>query len=204
MRLVIASNNKNKVREIREILGHRFDDVLSMRDAGVSPDTVEDADSFLGNARKKALEASLLLPDDAVLADDSGLCVDALGGAPGVYSARYAGEGHDDAANRRKLLEALDGVPYEKRDAHFACAMVLARGGKSVAEAVGRVNGRILFDERGENGFGYDSLFFYEPFGLAFAEIDAERKNAVSHRHNALMLLLAVLDADAEDAGKAE
>lgn len=196
MRLVIASNNKHKIREIEEILGHRFDTVLSMREAGLELDVLEDADSFLGNARKKAIEASLLLPGDAVLADDSGLCVDALGGAPGVYSARYAGEGHDDAANREKLLEALDGVPEEERGAHFACAMVLAKDGRSLVEAVGKVEGSILFEERGENGFGYDSLFFYKPYGLSFAEIDAERKNAVSHRHNALMLLLSALDSE--------
>ncbi|MBR0157005.1 MAG: RdgB/HAM1 family non-canonical purine NTP pyrophosphatase [Clostridia bacterium] len=196
MRLIIASNNKNKVREIREILGCRFDEVLSMREAGIELDVVEDADSFLGNAEKKALETAALLPGDAVLADDSGLCVDALGGAPGVYSARYAGEGHDDAANRKKLLEALEGVPEEKRGAHFACAMALVSDGKIIAEAVGKVEGRILFEEIGENGFGYDSLFYYEPYGLSFAEIDAERKNAVSHRHNALTLLLAALDAE--------
>lgn len=196
MRLVIASNNKNKVREIREILGHRFDDVVSMRDAGIELDVTEDADSFLGNAEKKALETAALLPGDAVLADDSGLCVDALGGAPGVYSARYAGEGHDDAANRKKLLEALDGVPEEKRGAHFACAMALVSDGKIIAEAVGKVEGRILFEEVGENGFGYDSLFYYEPYGLSFAQIDAERKNAVSHRRNALALLLSMLDAE--------
>ncbi len=196
MRLIIASNNKNKVREIREILGCRFDEVLSMREAGIELDVVEDADSFLGNAEKKALETAALLPGDAVLADDSGLCVDALGGAPGVYSARYAGEGHDDAANRKKLLEALEGVPEEKRGAHFACAMALVSDGKIIAEAVGKVEGMILFEEIGENGFGYDSLFYYEPYGLSFAEIDAERKNAVSHRHNALTLLLAALDAE--------
>ena len=196
MRLSIASNNKNKVREIREILGCRFDEVLSMREAGIELDVAEDADSFLGNAEKKALETAALLPGDAVLADDSGLCVDALGGAPGVYSARYAGEGHDDAANRKKLLEALEGVPEEKRGAHFACAMALVSDGKIIAEAVGKVEGRILFEEIGENGFGYDSLFYYEPYGLSFAEIDAERKNAVSHRHNALTLLLAALDAE--------
>ncbi len=196
MRLIIASNNKNKVREIREILGCRFDEVLSMREAGIELDVVEDADSFLGNAEKKALETAALLPGDAVLADDSGLCVDALGGAPGVYSARYAGEGHDDAANRKQLLEALEGVPEEKRGAHFACAMALVSDGKIIAEAVGKVEGRILFEEIGENGFGYDSLFYYEPYGLSFAEIDAERKNAVSHRHNALTLLLAALDAE--------
>ncbi|MDD6017836.1 MAG: RdgB/HAM1 family non-canonical purine NTP pyrophosphatase [Clostridiales bacterium] len=193
MRLVIASNNKNKVREIKEILGDRFDAVIPMREAGIELDVVEDADSFMGNARKKAVEAAALLPDDAVLADDSGLCVDALGGAPGVYSARYAGEGHDDAANRKKLLEALRDVPFPERNAHFACAMVLLRPGCGEINAYGRVDGKILFEERGENGFGYDSLFLYEPENLSFAEIDAERKNAVSHRRNALMLVLAAL-----------
>ncbi len=193
MRLVIASNNKNKVREIKEILGDRFDAVIPMREAGIELDVVEDADSFMDNARKKAVEAAALLPDDAVLADDSGLCVDALGGAPGVYSARYAGEGHDDAANRKKLLEALSDVPFSERNAHFACAMVLIRPGCGEINAYGRVDGKILFEERGENGFGYDSLFLYEPENLSFAEIDAERKNAVSHRRNALMLVLAAL-----------
>lgn len=196
MRLIIASNNKNKIAEIRQILGARFETVLSLRDAGIELETVEDADSFLGNARKKALEALELAAGDAVLADDSGLCVDALGGAPGVYSARYAGEGHDDALNRKKLLEELDGVPFDKRGAHFACAMVLARRGKPEIEAVGRVYGKILTEERGENGFGYDPLFYYEPDSSSFAEISSERKNAVSHRRNALMLLLAALDAE--------
>ena len=194
MRLVIASNNKNKVREIKEILGDRFDAVIPMREAGIELDVVEDADSFMGNARKKAVEAAALLPDDAVLADDSGLCVDALGGAPGVYSARYAGEGHDDAANRKKLLEALSDVPFSERNAHFACAMVLIRPGCGEINAYGRVDGKIMFEERGENGFGYDSLFLYEPENLSFAEIDAESKNAFSHRRNALMLVLASLN----------
>ena len=127
------------------------------------------------------------------LADDSGLCVDALNGAPGVYSARFAGEGHDDAANRAKLFAELRDVPAERRTAHFACAMVLVRPGEPNIEVVGRVDGRILFEERGENGFGYDNMFLYEPFGLSFAEIDAERKNGVSHRRRALELVLDAL-----------
>lgn len=196
MRLVIASNNANKIREIEQILGSRFDEVVSMRTAGLELDVLEDADTFMGNAEKKAVEAARLLPGDAVLADDSGLCVDALGGAPGVYSARYANDGHDDAANRAKLLETMKDVPFERRDAHFACAMVLIHPEKGKLTAYGRVNGKILNEEIGENGFGYDSLFLYEPDGLSFAQIDAQRKNAISHRHNALMLLLFALGED--------
>ena len=115
MRLIIASNNKNKIREIKEILGDRFEEIVSMREAGIE---LEDADSFIGNARKKAEETAKLCPQDAVLADDSGLCVDALNGAPGVYSARFAGEGHDDAANRTKLFAELRDVPAEMRILH--------------------------------------------------------------------------------------
>lgn len=196
MRLIIASNNKNKITEIRQILGGRFENVLSLEDAGIKLNTVEDAPSFLGNARKKALEALALLPDDAVLADDSGLCVDALGGAPGIYSARFAGEGHDDALNRKKLLDEMKNVPEGERGAHFACAMALARSGRSVVEAVGRVHGSILFEERGENGFGYDSLFYYGPYAQSFAEISPDLKNSVSHRRNALAMLAAALDME--------
>ena len=119
MRLIIASNNKNKIREIKEILGDKFEEIVSMREAGIELDVKEDADAFIGNARKKAEETAKLCPQDAVLADDSGLCVDALNGAPGVYSARFAGEGHDDAANRAKLFAELRDVPAERRTAHL-------------------------------------------------------------------------------------
>ena len=193
MKLIIASNNAGKIREIKEILGSHFDAVLSAREAGANIDPEENANSFMGNALIKAKAYAELFPDDAVLADDSGLCVDALNGAPGIYSARFAGEGHNDEANKKKLLEEMKDVPFEKRDAHFACAMALVRGGKADIEALGRVDGKIMFTERGENGFGYDPLFLYEPAGLSFAEMDAESKNAVSHRHNALMLVLAAL-----------
>ena len=201
MKLIIASNNKHKIEEIKAMLGVRFDVVQGMREAGLELEVDENAETLEGNAEKKAAEVLALADSmgiigngDAVLADDTGLLVDALGGAPGVRSARYATDGHDDAANRRKLLYALAGVPTRKRGAHFATAMVLKIKGEPDIEATGRVFGVITEEERGENGFGYDSLFFYEPMGKTFAEMDAEEKNAVSHRKNALALVLAALN----------
>lgn len=200
MKLIIASNNRHKIEEIKAMLGVRFDRVMGQREAGLELEVDENAETLEGNARKKAEEVfaladsmGLLEEGDAVLADDTGLLVDALNGAPGVHSARYATDGHDDAANREKLLENLMGVPEEKRGAHFATAMVLKRKGEPDIEATGRVFGRITEDERGDNGFGYDSLFYYEPMGRTFAELDAEEKNTVSHRKNALALVLAAL-----------
>lgn len=201
MKLIIASNNRHKISEIRAMLGARFEQVLGMAEAGLIVDVDEDRPTLEGNARKKAEEifaaadaAGLLSPGDGILADDTGLLVDALDGAPGVRSARYATEGHDDAANRAKLLFELYGLPFEKRGAHFATAMVLIRKDEPDIEAVGRVYGFITEDERGEGGFGYDSLFFYEPAGKTFAEMDADEKNGVSHRRNALAMVLAALE----------
>lgn len=195
MKLVIASNNAHKIREIKEILGSKFDETLSMREAGIELEVEENADTLIGNARLKAEAVLALAGDSAVLADDTGLLVDALNGAPGVYSARYAGDAHNDAANREKLLRELEGVPSENRGAHFDCAMVLLRKGFGEIAAVGRVDGRIIEHELGDNGFGYDSLFLYEPEGVTFAQMDPERKNTVSHRRNALLLVLAALEA---------
>ena len=201
MKLIIASNNRHKIEEIKAMLGVRFDVVQGMREAGLELEVDENAETLEGNAEKKAAEVFALADSmgiigngDAVLADDTGLLVDALGGAPGVRSARYATDGHDDAANRRKLLYALAGVPTRKRGAHFATAMVLKIKGEPDIEATGRVFGVITEEERGEHGFGYDSLFFYEPMGKTFAEMDADEKNAVSHRKNALALVLAALN----------
>lgn len=200
MKLIIASNNKHKIEEIKAILGVRFDTVLGMREAGLELEVEENAETLEGNAEKKASEVfaladslGILENGDAVLADDTGLLVDALNGAPGVRSARYATEGHDDAANRKKLLENMSAVPEALRGAHFATAMVLARKGEPDIEATGRVFGRITREEHGEHGFGYDSLFYYEPAGRTFAEMEAEEKNLVSHRKNALELVLAAL-----------
>ena len=200
MKLIIASNNKHKIEEIKAMLGVRFETVMGQREAGLELEVDENAETLEGNARKKADEVfaladsmGLLENGDAVLADDTGLLVDALNGAPGVHSARYATEGHDDAANREKLLYEMRSVPEEARGAHFATAMVLKIKGEKDIEATGRVFGRITREEAGENGFGYDPLFFYEPFGKTFAEMTAEEKNTVSHRKNALALVLAAL-----------
>ena len=196
MKLIIASNNAHKVSEIKAILGCFYDEILSLREAGIDMDVVEDADTFEGNALKKAREVFAVADADAVLSDDSGLMVDALGGAPGVYSARYAGEGHDDAANNAKLLDALKDVPGEKRTARIRTSVALIRRGMPAVTADGSVEGVILHSPQGENGFGYDPLFYYEPLKKSFAQLTPEEKNSVSHRRRALESLCDKLRAE--------
>lgn len=196
MKLIIASNNAHKVREIKEILGDYFSDILSLKEAGISIDVEEDGQTFEQNALKKAQEVLAVSGADAALSDDSGLMVDALGGAPGVYSARFAGEGHDDAANNKKLIEMLQTVNDAERTARFVSAVALVRKGKEAIVCRGTVEGKMLREPRGDNGFGYDPLFYYEPAGLTFAQMDAESKNAVSHRKRALDKLKAALEAE--------
>lgn len=196
MKLIIASNNAHKVSEIKAILGCFYDEILSLREAGIDMDVVEDANTFEGNALKKAREVFAVADADAVLSDDSGLMVDALGGAPGVYSARYAGEGHDDAANNAKLLDALKDVPGEKRTARFHTSVALIRRGMPAVTADGSVEGVILRSPQGENGFGYDPLFYYEPLKKSFAQLTPEEKNSVSHRRCALESLCDKLRAE--------
>ncbi|MBQ3132213.1 MAG: XTP/dITP diphosphatase [Clostridia bacterium] len=196
MKLIIASNNAHKVTEIKAILGDFYEQILSLRDAGIKIDVEEDADTFEGNALKKASEIFDAVDADAVLSDDSGLEVDALGGAPGVYSARYAGEGHDDAANNAKILENMKEVADEKRTCRFVSAVALVRRDKQPIVVRGTVEGMLLRADQGANGFGYDPLFFYEPFNKSFAELTAEEKNTVSHRKNALEALRAVLEQE--------
>ena len=197
MKLLLATNNAHKAREIREILKDSYAEILTMREAGVELEVVEDGSTFRENALKKAEETLAYTGDrfDAVLADDSGLCVDALNGAPGVYSARFS-EAHNDAANNRKLIALLQDVPFERRTARFCCCIALARRGREPIVVQGEVEGTILFESRGENGFGYDPYFYYEPFGKSFAELSAEEKNAVSHRKRALTLLKEALDVE--------
>ena len=193
MKLILASNNAHKLVEIRAILGGKFDEILSMREAGIVHETVEDGSTFLENAEKKAREI-MEISGCSALADDSGLCVDARGGAPGIYSARYAGEHGDDKANNRKLLREMEGV--EDRRAHFACAMVLVRPDGSVVRAEGRMDGVIAFEEAGENGFGYDPLFYLPERGCTSAQLSPEEKNAISHRGNALHALVKKLQEE--------
>ncbi len=190
MKLIIASNNAHKLVEIRAILGDEFEEILSMAEAGIDHETVEDGSTFLENAEKKAREI-MEISGCCALADDSGLCVEALGGAPGIYSARFSGVHGDDAANRRKLLEVLQGV--EDRRAHFACAMVLVRPDGSVVRAEGRMDGVIAHEEAGIYGFGYDSLFYLPERGCTNAQLLPEEKNAISHRARALHALVAKL-----------
>ena len=194
MKLIIASNNKHKIREIKEILGSRFDLIYSISEAGIDHETVEDGSTFMENARKKAHEIAQISGCPA-LADDSGISVDALDGAPGIYSARFAGEngGHgDDEANNDLLLERLRGVT--NRGAHYTCAMVIAYPDGSEVCAEGYMYGEILHERHGTGGFGYDPLFKPEGYSVSVGEITEEEKNRISHRSRALALLLEKLN----------
>ncbi len=190
MKLAIATNNQHKLQEIRAILGDSFEELLSLKDLGIDVDVEETGSTLEENALIKA-RAILALSGIATLADDTGLMVDALNGAPGVYSARYAGEEHDDAKNRALLLKNLDGV--KDRSAHFATVIALCYPDGKTLTASGRVNGEILLSERGTEGFGYDSLFFSTELGKTFAEATQAEKNSVSHRGRALRAMLELV-----------
>jgi XTP/dITP diphosphohydrolase len=181
--VLLATGNRHKTREIRALLGDEWtvDDLSSHPDW---PETPETGATFAENAALKAVAASLRAPGVLVLADDSGLEVDALGGAPGVYSARYAGPAADDAANRRKLLAELvnRGAFGERPVARFRCHIALARGGSWLAGFDGTVEGVIAPAERGAGGFGYDALFIPRGYEQTFGELPPEVKNRLSHR----------------------
>ena len=198
MKLLIASNNAHKVREIEEILSDYFDEMVTLREAGLVIDVVEDGKTFRENAVKKARETLEKSGFDAALADDSGLCVDALDGAPGVYSARFAGEECNDEKNNDKLLELMDGVPYEKRTAHFVSVVTLVYPDGEILSGTGECPGHLLTERRGNGGFGYDPLFLSDELNKTFAEIEMEEKNTVSHRARALAKLGELLKARQE------
>lgn len=187
-RLVIASNNAHKVREIKAILAGRFSEILSMGEAGLTLEVEETGETFRENAVLKA-RAVAAAAGSFALADDSGLCVDALGGGPGVYSARYSGGG--DGANNRKLMREMAG--QRDRKARYVCAIALAGPDGSLVTAEGRCEGRIGYEPKGEQGFGYDPLFIVDEYGCAMAELPDEVKNGISHRRRALDGLLMKL-----------
>ena len=191
--LILASNNFGKLRELRAMLSDRFD-VRSMREVGIDAEIEETGDTFEANALIKA-RTLMEMTRCAALADDSGLCVDQLGGRPGVYSARFSGVHGDDEANNRCLLEALSSLP-EPHPAHYGAAIALCRPGREPVVVYGRCEGRIIDEYRGDNGFGYDPLFLSDDLGVTFAEADPEAKNAVSHRARAIQALLKALEAE--------
>lgn len=194
--VVIASNNAHKIDEIRAALDFEGWEFASLKEAGVASDPEENAETFEGNARIKA-RAAHEVSGRAVLADDSGLEVDALQGEPGVRSARYAGVHGDDAANNRKLLEKLAGIPDAERTARFVCALVFVDEDGTELTARGTVEGRIGYEEKGTEGFGYDPLFLPDDFGgsRTFAEVSQSEKTAISHRGRALNDLKVQIEA---------
>lgn len=195
---VLASHNAHKLAEIRAILADEFDKVLSLKDVGIEVDIDETGTTFEQNAYIKAKAIADLLPGYAVIADDSGLCVPCLGGAPGVYSARYAGEVCDDHANNRLLLHNLherEKTLPRDRNAYFVSAVVLLFPDGRYISGEGRVDGTILDEYRGKGGFGYDPLFLCTELNKTFAEATAGEKNSVSHRARALAALKRKLHA---------
>ena len=192
--LVLSSGNKHKIKEIKNILKDMPFDVISKNDMGFEDfDVVEDGDTLEENALKKALELKRHI-NGIIIADDTGLYVDALDGDPGVYSARYAGEPVSYAANNKLLLKNLKDIPLEKRTAEFktVIAVVLENGESFMAEGV--CKGKIAFEPRGENGFGYDPLFIVDGTDKTFSEMTDEEKNNISHRANALLNLREKLE----------
>ena len=202
LKLVLASRNKKKIAELETLLGAISSkvQVLSLDDIGFTDDIVEDGDSFAANSLIKASVPARL--GYIGVADDSGLAVDALDGAPGVYSARYSGEGAGDGENNKKLLAALADVPDEKRTARFCTVVTCAFPDGTNFQVEGVCEGRILHAPAGEGGFGYDPLFYYEPFGKSFAELTADEKNAVSHRGKAMRAFVSRLTEYIENNGE--
>ncbi|MCB2228806.1 MAG: XTP/dITP diphosphatase [Desulfarculaceae bacterium] len=185
MQLVLASGNKGKLAEIKAMCAPMGIEVVTAAELGFTEDVPETGDTFEDNARLKAVAVSQALGRPA-LADDSGLVVAALEGAPGVHSARYAGGHADDAANNAKLLAAMEGVPVDERGAAFVCVMLCRRPDGAELIARGRLEGRIALAPAGDSGFGYDPLFELPEQGLTVAQLGPGQKNAISHRGQAL------------------
>ncbi len=194
-RIVFATGNENKMAEIRMILSDLGMPVYSMKELGVEADIVEDGISFEENAEIKARAISRLLPDDIVLADDSGLEIDYLDKAPGIYSARFAGEDTSYDVKNCILLDKLEGIPDEERTARFVCAVAAAFPDGSVETVRGTIEGTIAKEMLGENGFGYDPIFYVPEYGCTTAQMDPDKKNELSHRGNALRAMRRIIEA---------
>lgn len=193
-RIIFATGNEDKMKEIRMILSDLGMEIVSMKQAGVDIDIVEDGMSFEENAEIKARAVSRVLTNDIVLADDSGLEIDYLDKAPGIYSARFAGEDTSYDIKNRILLDRLEGVPDEERTARFVCAVaaVFPDGTTSVVRET--IEGKIAHEITGENGFGYDPIFYVPEYGCTTAEMDPEQKNLLSHRGKALRAMKIILE----------
>ena len=194
-RLIFATGNKDKMKEIREILGSLPVEILSMKEAGIQAEIEEDGKSFEENALIKA-RAVCRLAGEMVLADDSGLEIDYLNGEPGIYSARYMGEDTSYRIKNQNLMDRLSGVPDEKRTARFVCAIAAAFPDGREYVVRGTIEGRIGYEERGENGFGYDPIFYLPDRDVSTAELSREEKNSISHRGNALKKMKELLEKE--------
>lgn len=193
MKLLIASTNIDKVAEMKSLLKDYFEEILSYEEYGKVFDVEETGATFQQNAKKKAIEVCKKT-GMTVVADDSGLVVDALGGAPGVYSARFSKQGDDDS-NVAKLLSKMQGIAKEQRTARFVCALCMCEPEELVCTTVtGSCEGYITEKPIGKNGFGYDPVFYYKPLDMTFAQMTDEEKNKVSHRRNAIYELISVLN----------
>ncbi|MDO4444841.1 MAG: XTP/dITP diphosphatase [Bacillota bacterium] len=191
-KIIFATGNEEKMREIREILASLPVEVLSMKEAGIQADIIEDGKTFEENAVIKA-KAIAQLSEEIVLADDSGLVIDYLNGEPGIYSARYMGEDTSYRIKNGNLIQRLEGVPDEERTARFVCAIAAAFPDGTVLTTEGTVEGRIGYEEKGENGFGYDPIFYLPEYGCTTAQLTEEKKNEISHRGKALRKMVEKL-----------
>lgn len=191
--LIVATQNQGKMREIRGLLADQPVSLLSLADFPEAPDIVEDGESFAENAMKKAAEISHFTGGKLVMGEDSGLEVDALDGAPGIYSARFSGQDATDEKNNQKLIDELKDVEPEKRTARYQCYIALVKGDEVIAEVSGSCEGRIVLEARGTNGFGYDPYFLIPEYEKTFGELDPSIKAQISHRAKALRHLKEAL-----------
>lgn len=198
-KIIFATGNENKMKEIRMILSDLGMPILSMKEAGIHVDVVEDGTTFEENALIKATEIAKTVENCIVLADDSGLEIDYLNKEPGIYSARYAGENTSYDIKNNLLLSRLEGVPDEKRTARFVCAIAAAFPDGTTEVVRGTIEGRIGYEIAGENGFGYDPIFYVPEYGCTTAEMAPDKKNELSHRGNALRAMRVIMEKKYEN-----